>query len=243
MYTIAVANNKGGTGKTTTARHLAQALIGLWQTVTLIDLDGQGNLSRACGVPDGAAHTIADVLRRRTATPLIDAACTLGQDGAIVPANGDLDDVADDLAVEPLGILRLKMAIDAYRVSKFAPGFVVIDCPPNVGSLTFSALIAADGVVVPAQPSAMSVRGVERIVYKVNEIHEKLGYGPRILGIVATLVREDIPSHAAGLAMLQTTRLPLLGKIPRREGAQAETQLGECYAGVTERLLTSIEEA
>lgn len=236
MITLAVANNKGGVGKTTTAYWLGRCLAEMGHGVTLIDLDPQGNLTAALGVDE--PETIADVLRGNL--PLLRAIADVDGQLAIVPARADLADIADDLTIKPLGVLRLRSALEDYAAIVDPGEIVLIDCPPNVGALTYSALIAADAVIIPTQPAAWSFEGVGRIVDKVAEVHAALGRSPSVLGVIATLVDGRVGDHRAQVAAMATGKLPVLGQVPRREGKDAEEILHAAYewiaAAVAHRL-------
>ena len=136
--TIALANNKGGCGKTTTARYLAIALADLGYPVLLIDLDGQANLTTAmlgCKLPPGQA-SITDVFKHSAALTTVMISSGLPPGVALIPATGELDEVADDMVIKPLSVLRLRNAIQQHDGN--GPdeiGFILLDCPPNLRRL------------------------------------------------------------------------------------------------------------
>lgn len=234
MITIAVANNKGGVGKTTTTYWLGRCLAELGHSVTLIDLDPQANLTAAAG--DSHETGIVEVLRLQTSIQESLAYCILPRtargDLAIVPSRADLADLADDLTVKQLGVLRLRSALERYAADVDQDEIVLIDCPPNVGALTYSALIAADYVLIPTQPAPWSFDGVGRIREKCDEVGEVLGHKPEILGVIATLVDGRVAGHHDGLTQMDCGELPLLGTVPRREGVDAMKQLHAAYAEI-----------
>lgn len=240
MTIIAICNNKGGPGKTKTTQHLACALAQLGvNRVAVMDLDGQANLTDAMlGVARGSrpATSMADVLSQKAT--LGDAIqWAIDPPVWVFPADDTLDDVADDLVTIPLGVLRLKTAIERER-GRF--DMLLIDCPPNVGALTYSALIAADYVLVPTAPAQWSINGVRRIQQKVAEVKSALGYGPALLGMVATQRRNTI-EHDNGMAALNTPEMPrLLGEIPHRGGIDADSALAEAYLPVAQNVLRLI---
>ena len=232
MTTIAICNNKGGTGKTKTAQYLATALhVKGVSDVAVMDLDGQANLTDAMlDTKPGSrpAPSMADVLAQKATIADI-VQWPIDPAIWVMPADGTLDDMADDLITIPLGVLRLKNALERER-GRFQ--ILLIDCPPNVGSLTFSALIAADYVIIPSAPAPWSINGVRRVSEKIEEIRATLGSGPKILGTIATMVRPTA-EHTAGVKALEAPGMPrLLGMIPVRGGIDAATDLLTNYLRV-----------
>lgn len=242
---IAVVNNKGGVGKSELTRRLLIAWARMGLCVTGIDLDGQANLSDDIGQRLGegvtlrrANRSITDVLEMRCDLP--DAITTVTMpDGSfqIAMADGELDNTADDMTTRPLAIMVLKNAIE--QAAQYLGGIVIIDCPPNLGPLTYSALIAAgrDGqVIIPARPDEKSYKGVLRVGAKLAEIRQLLGAAPSIRGIVAGQVRDTI-AHRNGLQLLAQTGLPILASIPLRDGAKADAELDAAYSALAVDLL------
>lgn len=239
-HIIAIANNKGGTGKTKTTVQLATCYWRMGKAITVIDCDGQANATDELLLTNHSSRPsigLADVLAGRTD---LDKAIAPTFDWLqVVPSSGDLDDVADDLVAKPLGVLRLKNALDAARR---LGDIVLIDCPPNVGVLTFSALIAADYVVIPTTPEPESLRGVERVVGKIGEVRDALGRAPVALGTIATMVRDTV-RHREGLERLASMRPAMIGQVPFRGGMDSKKQLEEVYAPLAAEILRLIEVA
>ena len=156
---IAIANNKGGVGKTTTAVNFAAALRLRGYDVLLIDCDGQCNLTETLRVPlDGG--TIYDTLRNpnKRATP----ARLLSVDGKAgvldaIPASPDLSALDLELSKAPDRVTRLARIVEPYRNGY---DFILIDTPPTLGLLSVSALYASDGVILTVQPHYLAVRGL-----------------------------------------------------------------------------------
>jgi chromosome partitioning protein len=189
MQTIAVANQKGGVGKTTTAQHLAVALCRAGRRVLAIDLDQQCNLTMAAGVDvDGLDRSIYTTIVEQTRT-LSEIVVAVDQGYALAPAEPEL--VRADLEIISAGSIhwhrRLARALapigDEYDVC-------VIDCPPNLGALTVNGLTAADGVIIPVSPEMWPVRGVQRLRQTIEEVADSSGR-PRVVAVVPTLVRRD----------------------------------------------------
>jgi chromosome partitioning protein len=239
---IAVACGKGGVGKTTTVKHLAALLAGNFgHRVTVLDMDGQSNLTDAIlkTKPNNRpSPNLADVLEGKKSLTLDDVLVEAWISGFlnhlwIAPSDQAMDDVADDLVIKPLGTLRLKNAIERSSID----GYVLIDCPPNLGSLTFSALIAADYVVIPTVAEQWSIDGVSRLREKLSEIQNALGWSPCLLGTIATRVDERTKLHRAGLAQLNESFMPtVLGVIPECKSVDADVVRQAAYAPVAQTI-------
>jgi chromosome partitioning protein len=182
---LAVANQKGGVGKTTTAINLATALAATGQPTLLIDLDPQGNASTGLGLPrtdrgDGAyallaeARPLAEVMRE-TAIPHL----------SLVPSDQDLAGAEIELVSLTRREFRLR---DALAAASLAPNTIVlIDCPPSLGLLTLNALVAADAVLVPLQCEFFALEGISQIMRTIEMVRR--GFNPALVlqGIVLTM--------------------------------------------------------
>ena len=180
---IAVANQKGGVGKTTTAINLSASLAALGKRVLLIDLDPQGNASSGLGVTETKAHTVYDVLIgeteaasavTRTSMELLDLMPT-----AIELAGAEIELVAMDDR-ESL----LKHALEGLRE---AYDFIFIDCPPSLSLLTLNALTAADSVMIPIQCEYYALEGLGQLMNTVRLMRKKLNPSLAIEGILLTM--------------------------------------------------------
>jgi chromosome partitioning protein len=183
-HVIAIANQKGGVGKTTTAINLAGALVEQGYHVLCIDMDPQANLTAGLGVNlNTVERSMADVLADGRAG-LRDIILPTESGGIdVAPAHIDLASTEGELftALGREQILReaLEGEVDDYD-------FVLIDCPPNLGLLTVNGLVAATGVIIPVQTQYYAMKGLNNLVKVINAIRMKLNRDLRILGLLPT---------------------------------------------------------
>jgi chromosome partitioning protein len=168
---ISLANNKGGTGKTTTAVNLGAALAENDFSILEVDLDPQGNLSVNLGVDiDNLEHTIYDVLLNPESFPLQKVTRTVRQNLDLAPANIDLSGATVELMDEISRESILKRALFSLKKDY---DFILIDCPPNLGLLTLNALTAADLVIVPVQTEYLAMRSIKELMNIINKVKER----------------------------------------------------------------------
>lgn len=177
---IAVTNQKGGVGKTTTAINLAAALRDRGFRVLLIDLDPQGNASTGLAVEEREINAY-DLLLDDTA--LADVVQQTESGIAIVPATRDLASVDMQLssAQSRTGFLRKKLRNTGFD-------YIIIDCPPGLGLLTLNAMVAAHSVLVPLQAEFLALEGLSQLLLTVREVRQSANPGLKIEGIVMTMV-------------------------------------------------------
>ena len=169
---ISIANNKGGTGKTTTAVNLGAALAENHFSILEVDLDPQGNLSINLGVSiDELSQTIYDVLLNPESIPLSQVIISgLSNDMDMVPANIDLSGATVELMNEISRESILKRVLSSVKSDY---DFILVDCPPNLGLLTLNALTAADLVIVPVQTEYLAMRSIKELMSIIDKVKER----------------------------------------------------------------------
>jgi chromosome partitioning protein len=204
---LAIANQKGGVGKTTTAINLGTALAAIGETVLIVDIDPQGNASTGLGVErtSGAASTY-DVLAGDT--PLAEVACETSVPRLhIAPSTLDLLGVELEIAGMPDRNYRLRKAVTGLAVANGRSHFTyaLVDCPPSLNLLTINAMAASHAVLVPLQCEFFALEGLSQILSTVERVRAGLNPELAIHGIVLTMfdgrnklsgqVVEDVRAH------------------------------------------------
>ena len=181
---IAVTNQKGGVGKTTTSVNLAASLSETGRRILLIDLDAQGNATMGSGIDKNQLElTICDVLLgEASASQVLQRSAESGYD--VLPANADLT-AAEVQLVNKIGRERqLALAIESLRSDY---DYILIDCPPSLNMLTVNALVAADGVMVPMQCEYYALEGLSSLLDTIEQIRISVNPQIRLEGLLRTM--------------------------------------------------------
>jgi chromosome partitioning protein len=209
---IAIANQKGGVGKTTTAINLGASLAALEQRTLVIDMDPQGNATSGLGVdPTALKGSLYGVLLDEM--PVGSAVCR----GVhltyldVLPTTQDLVGVEVELMGLPDALMRLRTALEPVRDLY---DFVLLDCPPSMGLLTLNALAAATSVIIPVQPEYFALEGLSHIIGTIDSVRKELNPRLQIDGLLLTMldrrlnlsreVEEEV-RRASGQRVFRTT--------------------------------------
>ena len=185
---LAVSNQKGGVGKTTTAINLGTALAAIGEKVLIVDMDPQGNASTGLGVPRETRRiTIYDVVV--DGRSINDAAVQTAVPGLfIIPADADMSGVEIELSQADRRSYRLRDALEKQaEAGHTAYDYVLIDCPPSLNLLTLNAMAAADGVLVPLQCEFFALEGLTQLMKTIEMVRQSLNPSLEIQGLVLTM--------------------------------------------------------
>lgn len=184
---VAIANQKGGVGKTTTAINLSASLAELGKRVLLVDLDPQGNASTGIGVEaEDRLSTTYELLVEEA--PLEDVIRSTEVERLdIIPANVDLSSADMELISNEKRSFLLHDALRQPSIDQFGYDYVLIDCPPSLNLLTVNAMVAAHSVLVPLQSEFFALEGLSQLMLSVREVRQTANPDLRIEGIVLTM--------------------------------------------------------
>ena len=181
---LAITNQKGGVGKTTSSVNLAASLASLGRRVLLIDLDPQGNATTASGIDkQGLAKTVYHLLLRTTAAADVRVRSPAGGYD-LLPANRDLAGAEVQLVQEKEREFRLRQGLEVLAAEY---DFILIDCPPALNLLTVNALTCADAVIIPMQCEYFAIEGLADLVNTIKKIKARLNPALVIEGVVRVM--------------------------------------------------------
>jgi chromosome partitioning protein len=184
---LAVANQKGGVGKTTTAINLGTALAAVGERVLILDCDPQGNASTGLGVPRARrTTTLYDVLVGNF--PLVEAIVHTDVPGLdLAPSDADLSGVEIELGTHPRRSYQLKEAVTLLNEQAEPYSYILIDCPPSLNLLTVNAMTTADAVLVPLQCEFFALEGLTQLMRTIELVRGSLNPRLEIQGVVLTM--------------------------------------------------------
>ena len=184
---IAIANQKGGVGKTTTTINLAAAMVECGLRVLVVDLDPQGNASTGLGIePTDRELTTYDLLVEDAALKDVIRETDI-EDLCIIPATVDLSSADIELFTNEKRSFLLHDALRQTAMDEYEWDYVLIDCPPSLNLLTVNAMVAAHSVLVPLQSEFFALEGVTQLMLTIREVRQSANPDLRIEGIVLTM--------------------------------------------------------
>ncbi|MBC3788939.1 ParA family protein [Spirosoma utsteinense] len=184
---LSVVNHKGGVGKTTTTINLGKGLVNRQQSVLLIDMDSQGNLSQSLGIHNPEQQLLQS-LTQGIPLPVV----SLSEGYHVVPSDLELAKAEAELIKTPSGVLRFRNALAPLLVKY---DYILIDCPPSLNIYTYSALVASSAALVVLEPEASAVKGMYNLLELIQDIRESFNPKLKVEGIVMAQVNPQLVLH------------------------------------------------
>ena len=182
--TIAIVNQKGGVGKTTTSVNLAASMANYGKRVLMVDMDAQGNATMGCGIDKNQLEdTVLDVLTGDTDIGKVIQRCESAKFD-VLPANADLTAAEVELLNVPGRESRLRYALARVKANY---DYIIIDCPPALSMLTINALAASDGVIIPMQCEYYALEGLSALINTIQQINKSVNPALVVEGILRTM--------------------------------------------------------
>jgi len=208
MRILAIANQKGGVGKTATAHALGVALADEGCHVLLVDVDPQASLTAACGIKDCKGSSLVELMESTTPgiPPLPKVVRPLLRYLSLIPTHNALRITEQNMVMRAGRERVLKRALTPlagyYQLC-------LLDCPPSLGLLTLNALVAADAVLVPTQPQAADLHSLNVFLRMVDRVRITLNPGLRLLGILVTFYDQRLRHHRDILETIVASNVPV----------------------------------
>lgn len=231
MHIVAFSNHKGGVGKSTLVFNVGHELARAGRRVLLVDLDYQGSLTNMAGCAESPGHNITQIMLGGSLAMrniLVEVRPTLH----LAPADVELAsaEIALSGRIGRENVLRRALATIGDRFD-----VCILDCPPSLSVMTVNGLAAAQGVIVPLQPTPTDLRALDLFLATVNDVREQINAGLQLVGCALVFYDARYSLHAEATQALQDAGLPILGRIGRSvkvaEASGSHVPLSEFDAG------------